>query len=54
MNLPSPKICKRIRQLHRLIGSPNPNEAANARAKLIKLLERHSLGWNNSSYHRCR
>jgi hypothetical protein len=45
MNLPPPKICKRIRQLFRLIGSPNSNEAENARDKLIKLLAKLSLSW---------
>jgi hypothetical protein len=45
MTLPSPKICKRIRQLFHLIGSPNPNEAANARDKLDKLLAKHGLNW---------
>jgi hypothetical protein len=47
MNLPSPKICKLIRQLHRLMGSPNPNEAQNAREKLITLLDKHGLSWND-------
>jgi hypothetical protein len=43
MTLPSPKICKRIRQLFRLTSSPNPNEAANANDKLFKLLTKHGL-----------
>ena len=41
MTLPSPKICKRIRQLFALIGSPNANEAANARERLTALLAKH-------------
>lgn len=47
MTLPPPKICKRIRQLFRLMASPNANEAANARDKLIKLLAKHALSWND-------
>jgi hypothetical protein len=47
MNLPPPKICRRIRQLFRLIGSPNANEATNARDKLTKLLSNHGLSWND-------
>jgi Protein of unknown function (DUF3631) len=47
VNLPSPKICRRIRQLFRLIGSPNANEAANAREKLTELLSNYGLSWND-------
>jgi hypothetical protein len=47
MTLPAPKICKRIRQLFRLMASSNLNEAANARDKLIKVLEKHALSWND-------
>jgi hypothetical protein len=47
MNLPPPKVCRRIRQLHAMVGSPNPSEAANARDKLIKLLTKHALTWND-------
>lgn len=39
--------CRRIRNLFRLIGSPNANEAANARAKLTALLADHGLSWND-------
>lgn len=47
MTLPPPKICKRIRQLFRLMGSTNPNEAANAHNKLLKLLAERGLSWND-------
>jgi uncharacterized protein DUF3631 len=47
MTLPSLKICRRIRQLFRLIGSSNPNEAAVARKKLDKILLEHALSWND-------
>jgi Protein of unknown function (DUF3631) len=47
MTLPSPKICRRIRGLFRLIGSPNANEAANARKKLDKALLENGLTWND-------
>src|SRR5262249_11924213 len=42
-----PRICRRIRQLFRMLGSPNANEAANARDKLIKLLTANKLTWND-------
>ena len=44
---PSPKICKRIRQLFRLIGSPNANEAARAQEALRRTLTKHGLSWND-------
>jgi hypothetical protein len=47
MNLPPPKVCQRIFQLHAMLGSPNSNEAEAARAKLIKLLTKHGLTWND-------
>ena len=47
MTLPSPNICKRIRQLFRLMASPNANEKANAEDKLKKLLAKHALSWND-------
>ena len=47
MTLPPPNICKRIRQLFRLMASPNPNEKANAEDKLKKLLAKHALSWND-------
>ena len=47
MTLPPPKICKRIRQLFRMMASPNANEAASAQDKLKKLLAKHALSWND-------
>ena len=47
MDLPSPKVCKRIRALHALLGSPNSKEAEAARKKLNELLTRHGLSWND-------
>jgi hypothetical protein len=48
-NIPSPKICRRIRQLYAMLGSPNPNEAANAFDKLLKLLAKQNppLSWKD-------
>ena len=43
MNLPPPKVCQRIRQLFFMMGPESPNEAANARDMLTKLLAKHSL-----------
>jgi hypothetical protein len=47
MILPSPKVCRRIRSLHGMLGSSNANEANNAREKLQKLLAKHGLTWND-------
>jgi hypothetical protein len=47
MNLPPSNVCRRIRQLFRLVGSTNPNEGESARTKLFKLLAAHSLTWND-------
>jgi Protein of unknown function (DUF3631) len=47
MDMPPPKICRRIRQLFALVGSSNTGEAENARVKLSKLLATHSLSWND-------
>jgi hypothetical protein len=47
MSVPSPKICRRIRQFFRSIGDPNANAAATAREKLVKLLADHGLTWND-------
>jgi len=47
MTLPSLKIFRCIRQLFRLIGSSNANEAASAREKLVTLLTKHGLSWND-------
>jgi hypothetical protein len=45
--LPPPNACRRIRQLFLLLKSPNPNEAANARDKLERLLLKWSLKWED-------
>jgi len=47
MILPPPTVCRRIRSLFRLISSSNPNEAARAREKLIELLAKHGISWND-------
>jgi hypothetical protein len=47
MNLPPPKVCKRVRALFRMSGSPNENEAARARKLLLELLAKHKLTWND-------
>src|SRR5215467_3442002 len=47
MTLPSPKICRRIRQLFRSMGSSSANEAATAHKKLTKLLADQALSWND-------
>ena len=54
MTLPPPKICKRIRQLFRMMASSNANEAASAQDKLKKLLAKHALSWNDIPTYRCR
>jgi hypothetical protein len=48
MTLPSPKICRRIRQLFLQMGSPQ-GDGATAREKLVKLLADHALNWNDIS-----
>lgn len=47
MNLPPPKICRRIRQLFAMLGAPTAGEVESARDKLIKLLTKHGLTWND-------
>lgn len=47
MTLPSPKICRRIRALFRMMGSSNANEKASAEDKLKKLLADNGLSWND-------
>jgi len=47
MTLPPPKICRQIRKLFALIGSPVANEAETARGKLNKLLAEYGLTWND-------
>jgi Protein of unknown function (DUF2786) len=49
VNLPPLKVCRRIRQLFAMLGSPNASEAENARDKLTKLLAKHGLRWNDLS-----
>lgn len=47
MTLPPSKVCRRICQLHALIGSSIANEAATALGKLTELLAKHGLTWND-------
>src|SRR5262245_7254639 len=47
MNLPPPKICRRIRQLFAMLGAPTAGEVESGRDKLIKLLTKHGLTWND-------
>jgi hypothetical protein len=47
MNLPPPKVCRRIVGLHARIGSSNTKEAEIARDKLLRLLTEHGLNWND-------
>jgi hypothetical protein len=49
MTLPPPNVCRRIRKLHALIGSPNAEEAEVARTKLNALLAEYALTWNDIS-----
>jgi hypothetical protein len=44
VGLPPPNICRRILKLHAMCGSPNANEASNAREKLNRLLAEYGLG----------
>jgi Protein of unknown function (DUF3631) len=46
MTMPPPEICDRIRKLFGMLGA-TPNEAENARAKLLALLAEHGLTWND-------
>jgi Protein of unknown function (DUF3631) len=47
MTLPPPTVCRRIRQLHAMMGSPNAHEADVARARLNELLSRWGQSWND-------
>jgi hypothetical protein len=47
MTLPPLNVCRRIAQLHAMIGSPAAKEAENAREKLVKLLAKHGCSWND-------
>jgi hypothetical protein len=50
MNLPPPKVCKRILDFYaRMMGSPHEHEAEAARGKLRKLLEKHGIPWHQSA-----
>jgi hypothetical protein len=48
MRLPPPNIRRRIKQLFGMLGAPS-GEAANAREKLLKLLQDHGCTWNDLS-----
>src|SRR5262245_24716442 len=47
MTLPPPRVVRRIRKLHALLGSSNANEADSARKKLNGLLTEYGLTWND-------
>jgi tetratricopeptide (TPR) repeat protein len=47
VDLPPPNVCRRIRGLFNLTGSPNDDEAKSARATLIRILAEHGLSWND-------
>jgi Protein of unknown function (DUF3631) len=49
MTLPPQGVCKRLRQLHGMMGSASDHEAQTARAMLLKLLAEHGLTWNDLS-----
>jgi len=47
MTMPPPKVCERICQLHALMGSAHANEAQVARDRLLRLLAKVGLTWND-------
>ena len=47
MTLPPPNTCRRMAQLHAMIGSSAENEARIAREKLVALLKDHGCSWND-------
>jgi hypothetical protein len=47
MTMPPPKLCERICQLHALMGSANANEAQVAHDRLLRLLAKLGLTWND-------
>jgi hypothetical protein len=47
MTKPPPEVCRRIAQLHAMMGSSNRNEADTAREKLLKLLADCGCTWND-------
>jgi len=46
MRLPPPNIRRRIKQLFAMLGATS-GEAANAREKLLKILQEHACSWND-------
>jgi hypothetical protein len=46
MTMPPPEVCERIRKLFRMLGA-TPNEAENARVRVLALLDEHGLTWND-------
>ena len=47
MSINSEKLSAKVRKLHALVGSDNAAESAAARAKLLELLAKHKLSWND-------
>ena len=47
MTLPPPDVCRRIAQLHAMMGSPYDNEANTARDKLLQLLKDCGCRWTD-------
>jgi hypothetical protein len=47
MSMPPPKVCRKIRKLHALVGSPIDKEREAARVKLMELLAEHGCTWND-------
>jgi hypothetical protein len=47
MALPPPKICRRIRKLHAVLGSSTSGEREAAYKKLTETLAEYGLSWND-------
>jgi len=47
MALPPPKICRRIRKLHAVLGSSTSGEREAAHKKLTETLAEYGLSWND-------
>ena len=47
MALPPPKICRRIRMLHAMLGSSTSGEREAAHKKLTETLVEYGLSWND-------
>jgi len=47
MALPPPKICRRIRMLHAMLGSSTSGEREAAHKKLTETLAEYGLSWND-------